>query len=274
MIELPEAFVLADQMTQRLQGRRIRSVLANHSPHRFALYHGEPEGYNDLLSGEFVGVTKSYGGNIETDIGDKALLLHDGANPRFFDHDEKIPENHQLLIEFEDNSSFVVTVQMYGGIFAMPKGEDDNMYHLISKEKPSPLSDNFTLDYFMKLCQYEGFEKHSAKAFLATEQRIPGLGNGVLQDIIWTAGIHPKTKMGNVSPEQLTELYSCIKSLLLKMTVMGGRDTQRDLYGDKGGYVTQLGKNTLHNPCPVCGIAFQKQAYMGGSIYFCTNCQH
>lgn|GEM_PF-2077218 len=30
------------------------------------------------------------------------------------------------------------------------------------------------------------------KAFLATEQRIPGLGNGVLQDILWTARIHPK----------------------------------------------------------------------------------
>jgi formamidopyrimidine-DNA glycosylase len=42
----------------------------------------------------------------------------------------------------------------------------------------------------------------SAKAFLATEQRIPGLGNGVLQDILFTAGIHPKRKMAAISEEE------------------------------------------------------------------------
>ena len=35
----------------------------------------------------------------------------------------------------------------------------------------------------------------SAKAFLATEQRIPGLGNGCLQDILFRAGLNPRKKL-------------------------------------------------------------------------------
>jgi len=68
----------------------------------------------------------------------------------------------------------------------------------IAKARPSPLTDAFDRAYFAALFAVDT-PKLSAKAFLATEQRIPGLGNGVLQDILWTARIHPKRKMGELS---------------------------------------------------------------------------
>ena len=57
------------------------------------------------------------------------------------------------------------------------------------------------------------------------------------------------------------------------MTFEGGRDTERDLFGCLGGYKTRLGKNTAGKPCPVCGDIIKKEAYMGGSIYYCPTCQ-
>lgn len=36
------------------------------------------------------------------------------------------------------------------------------------------------------------------KAFLAAEQRFPGIGNGVLQDILLESGIHPKRKISTL----------------------------------------------------------------------------
>lgn len=48
---------------------------------------------------------------------------------------------------------------------------------------PSPLSDAFDRAYFNNLID-DKTVRLSVKAFLATEQRIPGLRNGVLQDII------------------------------------------------------------------------------------------
>lgn len=71
-----------------------------------------------------------------------------------------------------------------------------NPYYLVAKEKPSPLSEQFDYPYFLNILSAPSAEKLSAKAVLATEQRIPGIGNGVLQDILYNAGLHPKRKVG------------------------------------------------------------------------------
>ena len=42
MIELPEAVVIARQITETLGGRRIERAVANASPHKFAWYTGDP----------------------------------------------------------------------------------------------------------------------------------------------------------------------------------------------------------------------------------------
>jgi formamidopyrimidine-DNA glycosylase len=57
------------------------------------------------------------------------------------------------------------------------------------------------------------------------------------------------------------------------MTESGGRDTEKDLYGNPGGYPTILSKNTFGNPCKKCGSKIVKEAYLGGSVYFCSGCQ-
>lgn len=116
-------------------------------------------------------------------------------------------------------------------------------------------------------------DKLSVKAFLATEQRIPGLGNGVLQDILYNARLHPKRKMKDLHKEEIDKLFHAIKTTLLKMIEQGGRDTETDLFGNKGGYITKMSKNTVDKPCPSCNEPIQKENYLGGSIYFCSQCQ-
>ena len=102
---------------------------------------------------------------------------------------------------------------------------------------------------------------------------MPGLGNGVLQDILFGAGVHPKRKMGTLSQRQLGRLFSSIESTLRKMVKEGGRDTETDLFGVPGGYKTILSRKTVGTPCPRCGEAIEKAAYGGGSVYFCAKCQ-
>jgi len=61
MLEIPESYSLAKQLNQTIKGKIISYVKANHSPHSFAWYFGDPEGYNDLLSGKIIGNSYSYG---------------------------------------------------------------------------------------------------------------------------------------------------------------------------------------------------------------------
>ena len=51
MIELPESHVIAGQMREALSGKRILKVEADHSPHKFTFYQGDPATYPLLLEG-------------------------------------------------------------------------------------------------------------------------------------------------------------------------------------------------------------------------------
>lgn len=272
MIELPEAAVLAHQSAGVFGGKKIRSVVAAHSPHKWAWYCGDPQEYGSLLTGTVITGANSYGGLVEISAGEVKLLFGDGVNLRCFNAGEQLPARHQLLLEFDDGSSLVGSVQMYGGLWAFREGEFDSKYYFIARSKPSPLSDGFDRAYFASLST-EGPEQLSLKAFLATEQRIPGLGNGVLQDILFNARMHPRRKVASLSVADRQVLFDAIKNTLSDMTAKGGRDTERDLWGRPGGYQTKLSKNAAGQPCSVCGTPIKKESYLGGSIYICDKCQ-
>ena len=272
MIELPEAAVLAKQTNETVVGKEIKNVIAAHTPHKLAWYFGDPQEYKSLLTGKVISEATSYGGQVEVTAGEAKLLFSDGVNLRYYNEGEKLPDKHQLLVEFDDGSSLVGWVQMYGGLSAFPEGKNDNKYYLIAKEKPSPLSGDFDEGYFKSLFE-EGTAKVSLKAFLATEQRIPGLGNGVLHDILFNAKMHPKKRAGTLSTTDQQVLFDSIKNTLSEMTAKGGRDTENDLLGKPGAYKTKLSKNTAGQLCPVCRTSIKKEAYLGGSIYYCDRCQ-
>jgi len=272
MIELPEAAVLAKQSNEIIRGQRIRDVIAARSPHKFAWYFGDPQEYAGLLTGKVIGEAASHGGQVEIAAGDVRVLFSDGVNLRYLGPGQKPPDKHQLLLQFDDGSCLVGSVQMYGGLSVFPEALNDNKYYLVAKEKPSPLTDRFDEAYFDSLFD-EDTAKLSLKAFLATEQRIPGLGNGVLQDILFNAKMHPKKKTSSLSAADRRLLFDAIKTTVSEMVAGGGRDTDSDLLGAPGGYRTRMSRNTVGQACTVCGTPIRKEAYRGGSIYYCAGCQ-
>lgn len=272
MLELPEAVTLASQFEEAYQGKVITRAVAGHTPHKFAFYEGDPADYPGLLEGKTAGGSASFGGHALMFAGDMRLDFSDGVNARCFAPGEERPKKHQLLLDFDDGSSLVCTISMYG-FFGLCQADDQgNEYFQAAKGKPSPLSDAFDAAYFEGLLS-NAKPTLSAKAFLATEQRVPGLGNGVLQDILFRAGIHPKTKTGDLNGREKKLLFDAVKSTLIEMIRAGGRDTEKDLYGQAGGYRTILSRNTLDKPCPSCGGTLKREAYLGGNVYFCPGCQ-
>lgn len=271
MIELPEAVVLARQINETLSGKRIDHAVANQSPHGFAWYTGDPAEYNQRLAGKVIGKAVGSGGNVEFVAGDMQLSV--SAPIRYFAKGEKRPPKHQLNLEFDDGSGITSSAQMWGGFFCFPVGEQGGFGDSqLARIKPSPLVDAFDRAYFQTLLKPDD-PKMTSKAFLATEQRIPGLGNGVLQDILWASRIHPKKKMVDLSPAAIDTMFANTKRLLAEMVDLGGRDTERDLFWQAGGYKTVLSKNTVGQPCPACGATIRKEPYLGGSIYYCPGCQ-
>ena len=276
MIEFPESRHLAEQIKEHLLGKTVMNAEANKSPHKFAWFHGDPAEYHDKLTGKPITGTNAYGGMAEivfdAGAGEMRLVLNDGVNIRYFAPGEKLPLKHQLCLEFDDFSSLICSVQMYGGLFLMNATEEENGYYLSSKTKISPLSEENNEDYFFGLMD-KVKHNYSVKAFLATEQRFPGLGNGVLQDILWNAKIHPRRKLESLTQQEKQALYKSVKQTLFEMTASGGRDTEKDIFGCPGGYKTKLSAKTQNYPCPVCGDTIVREAFLGGNVYFCPTCQ-
>jgi len=272
MIELPEAHTLAAQMGQAFVGRTIVRAAANTTPHGLAWYSGDPALYNEKLAGRKVTGTAAYGGRPEICADGMIVSFFDGVRAHYIGAGEKRPDRHQMLLEFDDGSALCCTVQMYGGMMAFPEEPNDDFYYNVGREKPSPFSEAFDRAYFETL--FVGIKKSlSVKALLAAEQRIPGLGNGVLQDILWVARIHPKRKAESLSDAERDTLYRATVATLKEMRGGGGRDTEKDLYGKSGGYQTVLSSKTLAHPCQACGGAVRREAFLGGNIYFCPVCQ-
>ncbi len=273
MMELPEAVNIARQINETISGKRIVAVAAAHTPHRLAWYYGEPATYPVLLVGRTVGTARPFGAMVEIEAGSSRILFGEGVAVRFHDRSATRPARHQLLIEFDDGCAVSGAIQMYGGLGAFSEGGLDNPYYRVAREKPSPLSPSFDRAWFDAMASGDAAQKLSLKALLATKQRVPGLGNGVLQDILFTARMHPKRKTGTLSEEDRGSLFRSIKGTLSAMASGGGRDTELDLFSRPGRYRTILSNRTAGRPCPSCGAAIKKETYLGGAVYFCPQCQ-
>ena len=272
MLELPESYNIAKQLNENIAGNKIISVLVNQSPHKLAWLTGETEDYKKMLLQKTITEGNNHGGMVEITAEDAKIVFTDGVNIKYFKKGENEPSKHQLKIDFDDFSFLACNVQMYGGLYVFVNDEFNNEYYLAAKNKVSPLSEFFDYKYFLELIDDKS-KKLSAKAFLATDQRIPGLGNGVLQDILFNARINPKTKIGDLEDVEIKNLYKSVKTTLLDMAKKGGRDTEKDIFSKEGGYKTIMSKNTYKQSCPACGGEITKKAYMGGSVYFCPSCQ-
>jgi formamidopyrimidine-DNA glycosylase len=272
MLEIPESKTIGLQADKTLKGRRITDVFKATNPHKFAWFMGDPAEYGKILIGRHV--KSAYGHGMFVDIKcdeNTFITIGEGANMRYFSHSEQPPDKYQLLIVLDDNSFISFNIAMYGGIWAY-KGVFDNSYYQLSLNSTSPLDDAFDEIYFENIIK-NTLKDISVKALLATEQRIPGVGNGVLQDILFNARIHPKRKKSTLTDTDKAELSQSIKVTLKAMTDLGGRDTEKDFFGNNGGYTTILSKNTVNQPCTRCGDLIRKEAYLGGAVYFCPSCQ-
>lgn len=270
MLELPETITLARQLRETVTGSTVEAVFTPTKPHKFCFFYPDAALFEQKIKGAKIDGAEGFGiiAEILFDNGMK-LCVNDGVNLRLM-RSAEVPDAYQLQIRLSDGKSLVFSVAMYGGI-SLHDGNYDNKYYWASKEATSLFSDAFRGEFEKSLADSK--PTLSAKAFLATEQRFPGIGNGVLQDILFEAGIHPKRKIATLSKEEKEKLRQTMVSVLKEMIRLGGRDTEKDLFDRPGAYITAMSKNTVGKPCGKCGSVIVKEAYMGGSVYYCPGCQ-
>ncbi|MBN2531380.1 MAG: hypothetical protein JXB88_00740 [Spirochaetales bacterium] len=275
MFELPEFIILAKQINKTLKGKKIREGYLGNSPHKFVWYNRSHDEFSRLTRGKITGQARAKGKwlFIPIDPGYTLLLGECGGKMLYHPAGSKKPLKYHLYIAFEDGSFFTVFTQMWGAMELYEKGEELNRQY-VKDMKPTPMDTGFTFDYFCKLIDGLSREKkRSVKGLLTQDQLIPGLGNAIAQDILFHARLGPRHPIDDLDMDRKQVLYNAIQNTVKEIIKKGGRYDEYDLYNKPGNYTRIMDRNAADRPCPGCGGNVKKIQYLGGTCYFCPECQ-
>ena len=149
----------------------------------------------------------------------------------------------------------------------------NNLSNLETKLGCEPLSSNFTTNFLKNgLKQSRGIIKPK----LLAQSFIAGLGNIYIDESLWFAGIHPKTKCCNISSIKIKRLHSAIKKILKKAIQYNGTTIINYSPGDdtKGNFSESLKVFRKQNElCPRCMTSISKIFVGQRGTHFCPSCQ-
>lgn len=275
MIEFPEAFTIAHQITAELKGKRIESAMRGNVSHKFAFYSRSADEYAAILKGKMIGEAHVNGPLIVTAVEPDYVIVLGGGGERILLHTNalSIPKKHHLLLNFEDGTHLSVSVQGWGSALLLTQPELLNHPFYNTTSIP-PLSEAFTFEHFKGLVDsLEADDSRSIKYFMISKPGVLGVGNGYLQDMLFKAKIHPRRRAAQISDTEKQALYGAIRDTLQKACDLNGRDSERDLHDQPGKYVRVMDNRNVGKPCPECGTPIEKASFLGGAVYFCPSCQ-
>lgn len=285
-MNIATGYVVSKQLDEVIVGKTVCKVIVNKNPHTFVWFAMEPaRAFADDRAANEVAqylINKTiervnvnigrYGIYNFLHIGNRALMSD--IVPRYTNPKEKTAKKHQLLMEFNDGSCLSYSATLGGALFLF---ETDKNGDPIGYKSDFPLinTEEFTYDFFKTLINKEKQKGRtlSVKQLLATKNRIPGIDNSLLQDILWEAQINPKSKIEILNEDEFHRIFTAIKAVPSAIITAGGKDIDKDIYGNLGGYPSKVSRNTVGKPCSRCGTTIIKEAYLGGSVFYCPTCQ-
>ena len=275
MFELPEFITLSRQINAELVGKRVQNGSLGNSPHKFVWYNRTPVEFAGLVKGKTVGESTTRGKWLFIPLLPGYVLVFGECGGRLHYHapGERLPSKYHLHLAFEDGSQLSAMTQMWGAMELFEAGQELERQY-IKGMRVTPLEPEFTLDYFTNLvAELCAGSKRSVKSLLTQDQLMPGIGNSLAQDILFTAGLHPRRPLEALGIEEQHSLYKAILEVVQQVIAQGGRNDECDLYNRPGGYQRVMDRSAAGRPCPRCGETVQKMQYLGGACYFCPACQ-
>lgn len=127
------------------------------------------------------------------------------------------------------------------------------------------LSPDFTLERFAALV---ASRRDQVRVFLMDKNALDSLGNAYADEVLFAAGIHPKTWCRSLTPEDIARLHAAIVTVL--------RDAALEI--ERRAEPTEVKvrdflKVRLKDVCPRCSGKIRRAGVRGMDAYFCPHCQ-
>jgi formamidopyrimidine-DNA glycosylase len=127
------------------------------------------------------------------------------------------------------------------------------------------LGADFTLDRFRE--RLKG-RRDQVRAFVMDKTALDSLGNAYADEVLFAAGIHPKTWCRSLSAEDAARLHAAIVDVMREAT-----EEVRNRHEPIEVKVRDFLRIRRREICPKCGAKVRKAGVRGMDSYFCPRCQ-
>ncbi|MBN1321111.1 MAG: hypothetical protein JXA87_09755 [Thermoleophilia bacterium] len=277
-IEMPEATILARQMQAEFPGKTVAGceIQGGESLQRMGMMNKDPEAFAQL-AGRNVESVMSRGNTIVVKLsGGQNLVLAPEYGGEIFYHKNAVslPAKYHLRLDMADGSVLTARLTGMGSIYATCDTGLEEHYMVrrdVVSGIPEPADDDLTQERFAELLS--SATRQLKPVLVGKDAVVVGLSNAAFQDIIYRAGLHPKRRASELSPEEQQALYEAMRFVVRERLRLGGKASFSDLYGVPGGYEPAMGPRMKGRSCPACGSEIQKLSLGGGDVFVCPGCQ-
>jgi formamidopyrimidine-DNA glycosylase len=127
------------------------------------------------------------------------------------------------------------------------------------------LSPEFTRERFVSLLKHR---RDQVRVFLLDKKALDSLGNAYADEVLFAAGIHPKTFCRSISHDDGVRLHDAIVEVMKAAAL---EVAKRDLGPEVK--VRDFLAVRMKEICPRCGSKIRKAGVRGWDAYFCPKCQ-
>jgi formamidopyrimidine-DNA glycosylase len=268
MAELPEIYLIAQQMKNELVNKTISGVEIL-QPKCLNL---SSEAFTAALSAARI-MDVTYRGKwviTETDRGWLLLCLGMGGEILLVTR-ASLPEKWRVTFDLTDASGTTSCLAINFWWFGYAHYTAQLANHAMTASL-GPNAIELNADDFRALLRGR---RGQLKSFLLDQSRVAGIGNFYIHDILFQARLHPLRAIQTLGETEITALAEAIQHRLRLSIDKGGFAYEQNLYGQKGsfGMGDLLIGYKVGQPCPQCGAAIQKIKTGSTSGFVCPQCQ-
>lgn len=269
MPELPELEVVREILDRRLTGRQIEAVSLAPKGGPIVTRDLTGRGFAESLGGATLAALSRRGKFLLFDLDPGPLTL--AANPKLTGRFQLSQPGGakagpvQVTLHFDDPPLELryIDQKRMGQLYLT---EDCSRIPTFDEMGPEALE--VSLESFrQRLHRFRG----EIKGVLARERFLAGIGNAYADEILWQARIHPYRKVGQLTREEVEQLYQAIHHTLResieKVRLAMGEDVHLK---PRGFFAVHMRGG---QPCPRCGGRVSDIRARGRITNFCRTCQ-
>lgn len=115
-----------------------------------------------------------------------------------------------------------------------------------------------------------GHPRMQVRVLINDRTVLDSIGNAYADEILFAAGIHPKTLAGTLDPEEWTRLHDAIRAVM-NDGVRAVADARQPIHVKVRDHMRV--RNRKGSPCPRCGSTIRREGVRGYDVFFCPTCQ-